>query len=125
MNLVAQILAVLLGVMLIAVGILESFFYRNPRLYRIFRIRPEDRRAVRLWAVNQGFYNMVFGVGSIVGVILGVTGAVVAGRTLVLFVAACHVVLGVVLWVTEPKLWRSAVGQAGVPVAVIVATLVG
>lgn len=125
MNVVAQILAVLLGLMLIGVGILESFFYRHPRLYPIFRIRPEDRRAVRLWAVNQGFYNIVFGVGSIVGVVLVNSGEVVVGRTLVLFVAACHVVLGVVLAVTEPKLWRSAVGQAGVPVAVIVATLLG
>ena len=124
MNVVAQILAVLLGLLLIAVGILESFFYRHPRLYPIFRIRPEHHRAVRLWTVNQGFYNMTFGVGAIVGVILAATGAVVAGRTLVLFVAASHIVLGIVLGVSEPKLWRSAVGQAGLPVLVIVATLV-
>ncbi len=123
MNIVAQVLAVLLGVMLIGVGILESFFYRHPRLYPLFRIRPEDRRAVRLWAVNQGFYNMTFGVGSILGVVLVNAGQVVPGRTLVLFVAACHIVLGIVLGVSEPKLWRSAVGQAGVPVLVIVVTL--
>ncbi len=123
MNLIAQILAVLLGLMLIGVGILESFLYKHPRTFPIFRIRPEDQRAVRLWAVNQGFYNMVFGVGSIVGVILVNTGEVVVGRTLVLFVAASHIVLGIVLGVTEPKLWRSAVGQAGVPVLVILATV--
>jgi uncharacterized membrane protein len=123
MNVVAQILAVVLGLLLIGIGILESFFYRHPRMFPIFRIRPEDRRAVRLWAVNQGFYNMVFGVGIIVGVILVNTGEVVVGRTLVLFVAACHVILGIVLGVSEPKLWRSAVGQAGLPVLVIAASL--
>ncbi|WP_210480217.1 DUF1304 family protein [Naasia sp. SYSU D00948] len=123
MNVVAQILAVLLGLTGIGVGILESFFYRHPRLFPIFRIRPEDRRAVRLWVVNQGFYNMVFGLGSILGVILVNTGEVVVGRTLVLFVAACHIVLGIVLGVSEPKLWRSAAGQAGLPVLVIAATL--
>jgi putative membrane protein len=124
MNTVAQILAVLLGVMLIGVGILESFLYANPRLFPIFRIRPEDRRAVRLWTVNQGFYNMVFGVGAILGVILVNTGQETVGRTLVLFTAASHVILGIVLVVSEPKLWLSGVGQAGVAAAVLIATLV-
>jgi putative membrane protein len=123
MNVVAQILAVLLGLMLIGVGILESFLYRNPRLYPIFRIRPEDQRAVRLWTVNQGFYNMVFGVGAILGVILVNSGQEVAGRTVVLFTAASHVVLGIVLVASEPKLWRGAVGQSGAAALVLVATL--
>jgi uncharacterized membrane protein len=123
MNAVAQILAVLLGLLLIGVGILESFFSRNPRLYPIFRIRPEDRRAVRLWTLNQGFYNMVYGVGAIVGVILVNAGQETVGRTLVLFTAVSHVVLEIVLVVSEPKLWRGAVGQAGVAALVLVATL--
>ncbi|WP_210508451.1 DUF1304 family protein [Naasia sp. SYSU D00057] len=123
MNAVAQILAVVLGLMLIAVGILESFFYRNPRLFPIFRIRPDDQRAVRLWVINQGFYNMTYGVGALVGVILANTGQEAVGRALVLFVAAAHVVLGIVLVVSEPKLWRGAVGQAGVAAATLVATL--
>ena len=123
MNVAAQVLAVLLGLMLMVVGILESFLYRNPRLYPIFRIRPEDQRAVRLWAVNQGFYNMVFGVGAILGVILVNAGQEVAGRSVVLFTAASHVVLGIVLVASEPKLWRGAAGQSGVAALVLVATL--
>ena len=123
MSAVAQVLAVVLGLLLIAVGILESFFSANPRLFPVFRIRPEDRRAVRLWTVNQGFYNMMYGAGALVGVLLVNTGQETVGRTLVLFTAASHVVLGIVLVVSEPKLWRGAVGQAGVAALTLVATL--
>jgi putative membrane protein len=122
-NAVAQVLAVLDGILLIGVGIVESFFYRDRRFYPFFRIREEDQAAVRVWAVNQGFYNMVFGVGLLLGVVLVNTGAGTAGRTLVLFAAACHVVLGIVLIVSEPRLWRGGVAQSGLAALVLIATL--
>jgi hypothetical protein len=52
MNAFTQVMAVLVGLTLVVVGILESFFYRRPELYPIFLIRPEDVPAVRLWTVN-------------------------------------------------------------------------
>jgi uncharacterized membrane protein len=61
MNLIAQILAVLVGVMLIGVGVLEVFFYRDQRFSKIFLIKPQDVDAVRLWTVNVGFYNILMG----------------------------------------------------------------
>jgi putative membrane protein len=121
MNVFAQVMAVLVGSTLVVVGILESFFYRRPELYPIFLIRPEDVPAVRLWTVNQGFYNLCFGVAAIGGVVTLHLGDPTVGRTLVLFACASMVVLGAVLFFSERRLWLSALGQSLPSLAVLVA----
>jgi putative membrane protein len=121
MNAFAQVIAVLVGLTLAVVGILESFFYRRPELYPIFLIRPEDVPAVRLWTVNQGFYNLCFGVAALGGVATLHLGNPTVGRTLVLFTCASMVFLGGVLFFSERRLWRSALGQALPSLAVLVA----
>jgi len=123
MNAVAQVLAGLVGLMLIIVGILESFFYRNPRFRGIFLIEPKDAAAVRLWVVNVGWYNMLSGVGVLVALVLVNAGNVDAGRAIVWFVCACHLVLGVTLVISEPRLWKSTIAESGVPLATMVALL--
>ena len=70
MNLVTQIAAVFMGVTLMTVFVLESFFYRRPELHPIFLIEPGQEATVRLWVVNQGFYNSFFGVAAIAGVVV-------------------------------------------------------
>ena len=123
MNVVAQVLAVLVGLTIIAVGVIEAFFYRNPRFFSILRIRPEDTGAVRLWTVNQGFENMIWGAGLLLGVVLLNVGDPVMGSTLVYFVCIAHVLLGIVLGFSEPKLWKSSILQSLPPLLVIVAAL--
>ncbi|WP_411720608.1 DUF1304 family protein [Mycetocola sp.] len=123
MNAVAQVLAVLVGITLIAVGVLEAFFYRDQRFHSLFLIKPQDAAAVRLWTMNVGFYNMVFGLAILVGVVILNVGDSTVGRTLVYMVCASHVILGIVLAFVEPKLWRNAVGQALLPSLVIVVAL--
>jgi putative membrane protein len=120
MNAFAQVMAVLVGLTLVVVGILE-IFYRRPELYPIFLIRPEDVPAVRLWAVNHGFYNQCFGIAAIGGVATLHLGNPTAGRTLVLFVCASMVFLGGVLFFSERRLWLSALGQSLPSLAVLVA----
>ena len=119
MNAVAQVLAVLVGLTIIGVGTLEAFFFRNQRFHSIFLIKPEDAEAVRLWVVNQGFYNIVWGLGALVGVLLLNVGDPVAGATLVFFVSGAHVIFGIVLGVTEPRLWMSMIAQSLLPLVVI------
>ena len=53
------------------------------------------------------------------------TGRVVAGRTIVLYTSALHVLLGITLVISEPQLWVSAIGEAGLAVAVILAVIIG
>jgi putative membrane protein len=123
MNVIAQVLAVLVGLTLIAVGVLEAFFYRNQRFHSLFLIEPKDTSAVRLWTMNVGFYNIVFGVAILCGVLFLNLGDLAAGRAIVYLVCVSHVVLGIMLAVVEPRLWRSAVGQASLPLVVILVDL--
>jgi putative membrane protein len=122
-NAVAQVLSVLVGVMLLAVGVLECFFYRNPRFHSIFLIRPADYDAVRLWVVNVGAYNILMGLTCLVGVLIVNVGDQAVGRTLVLAVCAMHVVLGITLLATQRELWRNALGEALLPLATILAAV--
>ncbi|MCU1444204.1 MAG: hypothetical protein JWQ59_2354 [Cryobacterium sp.] len=124
MNVISQVLAVLVGLILIGVGVLEAFFYRNARFFSIFRIRPEDASAVRLWVANLGFYNIIFGIVCIVGVILINVANPDAGRALVYMVCISHVVLAVVLAIVEPKLWRNSLYEGVLPLLVILIALV-
>jgi putative membrane protein len=115
MNWIAQVLAVVVGVIVIVVGALESFQFRNPRYYKLFLIREQDWDAVRLWVVNLGFYNMVLGLGILAGVVVVNVGDVTVGATMVIFGCAVHVIQGVVLGVTEHKLISSGVSQSVPP----------
>jgi putative membrane protein len=123
MNAVAQVLAVVEALLLLGVGSVEAFLSRERRFQRMFRMRPGQEAAVRPWAINVGFYNIVFGVAFLVGAALSTGTDPLAGRTLIVVLAAAQVVLGIVLFVTERRLWRAALVQTLLPLALIAATL--
>jgi putative membrane protein len=122
MNLVTQVAAVVMGVALVVVFVLESFLYRHRKLHSIFLIEPGQEATVRLWVVNQGFYNLFFGLAALIGVALARSGQEGAGTALVVFTSLSMAVSGVVLFVTERRLWRSSIAQA-LPPGVALAAL--
>jgi len=122
-NAVAQVFAVIAGLGHVAVFVLESFLFTRPQFYRLFLIRKEDVPVVRLWAINQGWYNLFLAAGSLGGVVLIHTWDETAGRTLALFACGCMVVAGIVLFFSERRLWRGALGQAVPPLIAVVASL--
>jgi putative membrane protein len=124
MNLVTEVAAVFMGVTLIVVFVLESFFYRRPELHSIFLIEPGQEATVRLWVVNQGFYNLFFGVAALSGVALAGFGWQDVGTALVVFTCASMAISGAVLFVTERRLWRSSIAQALPPSVALVALAV-
>jgi putative membrane protein len=83
----------------------------------------EDVPKVRLWAFNQGFYNLFFAAGAIGGVIALHTGNETIGRTLVLFTCASMFLAGIVLFVSDPRKARlgGVFGQALPPLIVLIA----
>jgi putative membrane protein len=125
MNAVAQILSGLMALVLIVMWVLEAFFHKARALYPILRIDAEDVPAVRMWAINVGFYNLCYGVGILVGLWLVSVGWVEAGRGIVCFCLASHVLLGAVLVGSEPKLWRSGLGESLLALAGLIALLAG
>ncbi|HSN35422.1 MAG TPA: DUF1304 family protein [Arthrobacter sp.] len=118
-----QVLGVIFGVVLMLVGILESFFFRNQRFYRLFLIKPEDMDAVRMWTFNLGFYNMIWGVGAIAGSFLLAGPEPAAGRALLLFTCLGHVLLGIILVLSERRLWASGIAESLLPAVIVVLLL--
>ena len=119
MSTTVQVLAGIYATVLTVVGLLEITQYRNPRLYSIFVIEPENYDAVRMWAVCVGFFNLVFAAGIALGLALFHQGYPGEGRGLVLFLVGAHLVTGIVLVAVEHRLWRSAIGEASIPAVVL------
>ncbi len=126
MNLVTQVAAGLCAVTLVAVGALEIFRHGDQRFRSIFYVEPGTESAVRMWAMNVGMYNILTAFGIGVGILLSNAGgeARAAGIGIVLAALTAHLILGPWLWVTEHRLWKSAIGQASLPLIGIVAFLV-
>jgi hypothetical protein len=125
MSTVVQVLAVITGLVLITVGLLEAFRYKDQRLHPIFLIKPEDTAAVRMWTFNVGFYNIVWGLLGIAGVVLANTGQVIVGQTIVASMCIAHAILGTVLIVSERRLWVSGIGQSFLPVVILLLMFTG
>jgi putative membrane protein len=113
MNLLSQIIAGTIALVLIAVGLLEIFRHGDRRFYRIFLIEPEDVPAVRMWAMNIGAYNITFALGILAGLwLLNFAGNPGGGSAIVIFCCAGQMLLGIWLWITEKRLLASAIGQS-------------
>lgn len=123
MNLVVQLFAVLAALFHVGAFVLESFLFHRPSVQTFLLGRPEPASGVRLWAFNQGFYNLFVAAGLAVGLIALHTGHVEAGRALVLYCCAFMAACGLVLLVSDRRLWRSTIGQSGPPLVALVAAL--
>ena len=119
MSTAAQVLAVVIAVVLTVVFVMEAILYRNPRLYPTFLTRPGDLDAVRMWTVNMGWYNLTTAVALVAGVVLVQTDHLAQGQALIVFTAAQHTFMAVVLVISQPKLWLNSLME-GVPAAVLV-----
>ncbi|WP_157630737.1 DUF1304 family protein [Kribbella catacumbae] len=107
-----QVLAVVIGVILVTVWAMELFFYRHRRLYFMFLIKPDDYDAVRLWRISIAYFNLTTAAALFIGAYLLETNHPDAGQALILFTACQHVFLAVVMLVTQPKLWLNSVMEA-------------
>ena len=124
MPLVAQVAALVGAALHVLFFVLESVTFSQPTVAARFGLTtPEQIAAVRPMAFNQGFYNLFLAVGIVGGLALVASGAVDAGRAVVLFASACMVGAGVVLLATSRRFARSAAIQAVPPLVAIVAAL--
>jgi putative membrane protein len=123
MTVVAWIFAVLAGVFHLAAFVMESILFDRPAVQRRFGVDAGSAAGVGPWAFNQGFYNLALAAGALVGVITWAADHETAGQTLIVFSCAAMVLAGIVLFVSQRRLWRAAAGQALPPAIAIVATL--
>ena len=122
MNAVAVIFALAAGALHIGVGISEAFFFTRRGVQQFLLKKDASPPEVRLWAFSQGFYNMFLGAGAIIGAALAGSNEDV-GRALVLYTCSFMALCGIVLYVSDHRLWGGAVAQFTIPAVAVVATL--
>lgn len=90
MELLANSVAALVGVLHVYFLVLEMFFWDKPLGMNVFGLTPEKAAMSKALAANQGLYNGFLAAGIFFGLYLGD-----AGRTLTIFMLACVVVAGI------------------------------
>jgi putative membrane protein len=99
--------------------VLESLLFMRPQVYRRFQSQnAEQAQAARLFAFNQGFYNLFLAAGCLGGLLLWRQGHETAGATLVMYTCAYMVGCALVLLYTSRRMWRPALYQ-GLPPAIV------
>src|SRR5256885_11019388 len=80
---VMLLFALLAGVVHVLIFCMESLWWTSPTVRARFRHTAEQAEATRLFAFNQGFYNLFLAVGTIAGLALVLAGHRSFGLTLV------------------------------------------
>jgi putative membrane protein len=107
--------------------VLESVLFRTSRGRRLFGVRSEhDSPPLRLFAVNQGVYNLGLAVVVILGIVVLVgEPSSIAGLTLIIAGCSVMVLAGVALAWTAPRMLLAALVQGIPPLIAIGLLLVG
>jgi len=95
--------------------VLESLAWTSPRARATFGTTPEEARATRALAFNQGFYNLFLAVAAAAGVVVLATSGGPVGAALALTGAGSMVAAGLVLALSDRSKLRAALVQAGPP----------
>ncbi len=105
MNSAVQIFALLAGVLHVVIFLMESLWFMRPNVYLRFGAdNAIEAEAIRLFAFNQGFYNLFLAVGLFVGLgLLHFSGNFVVAQTLILFSCASMLGAAVVLFFSAGK----------------------
>lgn len=91
---------------------LESLLWGRPKTNKIFATNPQDAKTQRLLAFNQGFYNLFIAIALLIGIVLLSQGDEVRALTLLDYAMASAFGAGLVLFLSEKKLFRAAIAQA-------------
>jgi len=112
---VMLLVALLAGVVHVLIFCMESLWWTSPRVRARFRQTPEQAEATRLFAFNQGFYNLFLAVGTFAGLALVLMGHPGSGLTLVRWNCLFMFGAAIVLAASAPQMRRGAVIQGAAP----------
>jgi len=124
MLVVMWLAAILAGVVHVVIFCMESLWWTTPQVRARFRQSPEQADATRLFAFNQGFYNLFLAIGTFAGLALVLLGHPGTGLTLVRW--NCLFMLGaaIVLVASAPRMQRGAFIQGVAPLVFLLLALV-
>jgi len=112
---VMLLLALLAGVVHVLIFCMESLWWTSPSVRARFRQTAEHAETTRLFAFNQGFYNLFLAVGTFAGVALVLAGRPGPGLTLVSWNCLFMFGAAIVLVASAPQMRRGAVIQGAAP----------
>ena len=112
---------ILAGAIHVLIFCMESLWWTAPGVQKRFRQTPDQAQATKLFAFNQGFYNLFLAIGVFAGLALALTGHHTAGRILATW--SCLSMLGaaVVLVASAPQMKRGALIQGTAPLIFLLA----
>lgn len=99
----------------------ESLAWTRPTVWKRFGLRSqEEAETTRVFAYNQGYYNLFLAIGALIGAVLYGIGWTDAGFALGLFSVACMLAAAIVLVTSGPGRLRAASVQGFFPLIAIV-----
>ena len=116
--------ATLAAVVHVLIFCMESLWWTTPKVRARFRQAPEQADATRLFAFNQGFYNLFLAIGTFAGLALILLGHPDSGLTLVSWNCLFMVGAAIVLAASAPQLRRGALIQGTAPLLFLLLGLV-
>lgn len=93
--------------------IMESILWGKPKTNKVFGLSPEGAEQNRLFAFNQGYYNLFLAIAALVGIFLSHSDHS-AGVTLMIYSSLSMLGAALVLLYSQPKLLRAVLIQ-GLP----------
>ncbi len=127
LTLIGLVLAGMAATLHVAFFVLESVLFRLPFGRRLFGVRAEqDSPPLRLFAVNQGLYNLGLAIVVFLGIVLALSRES-WGIGIVVIITGCSVmvVAGIALAVTAPpRMLPIALAQGGLPLLAITALVI-
>jgi len=105
----------------VLIFVMESVLFARPVVWRRFGVASRaDAGTVRMWALNQGFYNLFLAVVTVVGIVAIALGHNGIGAALVFAGVGSMLAAAVVLLASSPDKARAAVTQGAFPLVAVV-----
>ncbi len=115
-------IAILIHVYIFA---LETLLWTKEKTNRTFGITREQAEQTRLFAFNQGFYNLFLAAIAAAGIIFYVMDAHAAGTALITAGAGSMAAAGIVLYLSDRRKLRAALIQMTAPLLALIFLLIG
>jgi len=101
----------LAGLLHIIFFVVESILYQKKGGHALFKVSEADHQATKVWAFNQGFYNLFLALGTFGGLYFVFQRQVMLAGVLTGFCGLSMICAGIVLWYSAPHLRRGALAQ--------------
>jgi len=116
--------AILAGAVHVLIFCMESLWWTTAKVYERFGQSREQAHATKLFAFNQGFYNLFLAIGTFAGLALMLMGHAGSGLLLVRWNCLFMVGASVVLAASAPRMLRGALIQGAAPLLFLLLQMV-